>query len=497
MHIIQIASEIAPIAKVGGLSDVLFGLSRQLVQLGHSVEVILPKYDCLRMEQITDLVHCKSEITMCFGDCYFTLEVWQGEMEGLRITLLDPQHADLFFQRNCFYGCEDDNERFACFASAALEYLLSQQKQQQTIYDVVHVHDWQTAIIPALHAVKYKDLGLAVNRFVLTLHNLEYQGHCGIELLQQLQVVMSPAWLQALQDPYYPTAYNLLKGGIIYADAITTVSPTYALECQTSAGGRHLDLILKQYHSKFYGILNGIDYHYWNPQTDRYLPAHYHADALPLSLQNKYVLQFLLRQRLNLTLNQRKPLVGCITRIVPQKGIELIRRAIARTLEQGGQFILLGTSPIAEIQSEFDALKLELSNNSNIHFELNYNEELSHWIYAGCDLFIVPSIFEPCGLTQMIALRYGTVPLVRKTGGLADSVHDIEYSGKSFAQTNGFVFESSDCAGIDWALDRAFAFYCEQPLEWQQLIAQGMQMDFSWCQSAQAYVDIYQTSQLC
>ncbi|MDF2576690.1 MAG: glgA [Chlamydiales bacterium] len=491
MNIIQIASECAPIAKVGGLSDVLLGLSRQLVRLGHQVEVILPKYDCIDYRMVQSLKKLQQFQFNCNQE-ELHVSVWQGKAEDLNITFLELHHPAKYFDRGAFYGCFDDTERFIFFCRAAMEYLHKQQIKTKQNYDVIHTHDWQTALIGLLYQEEYRHRGMQCNSIGFTIHNLEYQGACGADLFYKVGLDgFKYLSMDKLQDNAYPSNLNLLKGGIVYANFVTTVSPTYAKESLTSIGGRGLDLTLLYYSHKFSGILNGLDYVYWNPHIDRYLPVHYNGET-EKGLCGKYEIQKRLKTRLGLDLDDSKHLMGCITRLVPQKGIDLIKRAIFRTLEQGGQFVLLGTSPDPEIQAQFESLKHELQGNRDVHLELKYNEELSHWIYAGCDSFIVPSLFEPCGLTQMIALRYGTVPIVRKTGGLADSVFDIEYSGKPFSLTNGFVFEHPDTNAIDWVVDRVLRLWKCDKKKWQQLVLQGIRSDFSWQQSAQSYLKLYQ-----
>jgi starch synthase len=488
MFIVHIAAEIAPVAKVGGLADVVLGLSRELTKQGHMVAIILPKYDCMDDQDVKDMQIVDNNFWSMGAEGWVRNSIWAGLVEGLPIFFIEPHNSTGYFNRGRFYNCDDDSERFLYFSRAALEFLLKSGKHP----DIIHLHDWQTATIAPLYYDVYRSLGLQISGIVFTVHNFEYQGLCESSELDKIGL-KSTDYLSSgkLRDSQYPEKINLMQGGIVYSDYVTTVSPNYAQEVLHPLGGKGLEVLLNQYQHKFTGVLNGLDYTYWNPETDPFLPtsfSSYEKECYSHKIANKNRL----RERLSLS-NQQRPIVSCIVRLVPQKGTHLIYHAIFRTLEKGGQFILLGSSPFPSVNNQFRQLKVNLGNNPNVHFELNYNEELSHLIFAGSDLFIVPSLVEPCGLTQLISLRYGTIPIVRKTGGLADTVFDIEYSGKPHYQTNGFVFEHADEEGVNSALDRAIQCWFDQPEYWQQLVLNGMQMDFSWVQPTKQYIAIYQS----
>jgi starch synthase len=493
MHIIHISSELAPLAKVGGLADVVLGLSRELSWKGHDIDIIIPKYDCMDSEQIRDLtIDCMNLQSFYQGE-WFHNTIWLGWVENLKVYFIEPHHPRYFFNRGCFYGCDDDIERFLYFSRAALEFIYKRGLSP----DILHLHDWQTAIIPPLLVDMYKKLGLVNQKTVLTIHNMEYQGKCAPSDLASIGLDGSFYHQPSrLQDPLYPNLVNLLKGGIVYADYVTTVSPSYAKEVLEPSGGRGLESTLNQYTNKFTGILNGVDYSYWNPEIDRYLPSHYSEREVPANkkdrntLDKKGFLKKVLRERFYLS-EEHRPIVGCITRLVPQKGIDLIKHTIRHIVDKRGQFVLLGTSPIPSINAEFHQLKHQYRDHPHIHLILYHQEDLAHLIYAGCDMFIVPSIFEPCGLTQMIALKYGTVPIVRRTGGLADTIFDVDHSGKPFEETNGYTFDYPDARGIDSALDRAIYCWFEEPEKWRNLMINGMKKDFSWNHSSNLYLDVY------
>ncbi len=494
MHIVHIASELAPLAKVGGLADVVLGLCRELSWKGHDVDIIIPKYDCLDSEQIRDLTIIKKDLLSFYQDEWYSNTIWMGWVENLKVYFIEPHHVRYFFNRGCFYGCEDDMERFLYFSRAAIEFMYKLPLNPDTI----HLHDWQTAIIAPLYIDMYQQLGFIKPKIVFTIHNMEYQGKCAPHDLNYIGLDGAHyLHLDRMRDNLYPNLINLLKGGIVYAHYVTTVSPTYAREVLSPEGGRGLESTIATYQDKFCGILNGLDYSYWNPEIDRFLPTHYSPREFPINkkdrntLDKKAFIKKILREKLNL-LEDYRPIIGCIARLVPQKGIDLIKHTIRHTVDKKAQFVLLGSSPIPSISAEFHRIQHQCLDHPHIHLILHHQEELAHLIYAGCDLFIVPSLFEPCGLTQLIALKYGAVPIVRRTGGLADTIVDVDYSGKPFEQTNGYVFDHPDAAGIDSALDRAIQCWFQEPDKWRHLMINGMKMDFSWNHSSNLYLEIYQ-----
>lgn len=494
MHIVHIASELAPLAKVGGLADVLLGLSRELSWKGHDVDIIIPKYDCLDSNQIRDITIAYADLMSYYDGEWYSNTIWMGWVENLKVYFIAPHHPRYFFNRGCFYGCEDDDERFLYFSRTAIEFLYKKQIRP----DIIHLHDWQTAAIAPLYYDIYQQLGFYGPKLVLTIHNMEYQGRCGAHNFEKIGLKASVYQVpDKLQDNLYPEAINLLKGGIVYSDFVTTVSPTYAKEVKTPDGGRGMDPTILRYQDKFTGIVNGLDYSYWNPEIDRYLPVHYSSREEPANkkdrntLDQKAYIKKLLRERLFLSEDYR-PIVGCIARLVPQKGIELIKHTLHYTLQKGGQFVLLGSSPIPSISADFHALKHEFADHPHVSLTLHHQEELAHYIYASSDMMIVPSLFEPCGLTQLIALKYGAVPIVRKTGGLVDTIFDVDTSGKPFDETNGYMFEEPTNGALEGALNRAFDCWFHHPDRWRKLMINGMNTDYSWNKSSNQYLEIYQ-----
>lgn len=493
MHIVHFASELAPIAKVGGLADVLLGLCRELSWKGHDIDIIIPKYDCMNTNEIRDLSIVVPDFLSYFEGEWHHNTMWMGWVENLKVYFIEPHNARHFFHRGCFYGCEDDVDRYLYFTRAAMDFLVKQQIQP----DIIHLHDWQTIAAAPLKKEVFNEKTFSKPSIVFTIHNIEYQGKCRLEDLQKIGLKNPDlASSEKMGDTYDHHLVNLLKGGIVFADFITTVSPSYAQEVLTPEGGRGLEKTLVQYQAKFKGILNGIDYSYWNPEIDRYLPAHFSSREVPNNkkdqntLDKKAYIKKVVREKFMLS-ESHKPILGCVTRLVPQKGIELIKHAMKYMLKNNGQFILLGSSPIPSINAEFHDLKHAYDDHPDVHLILHHQEDLAHLIYAASDMFIVPSLFEPCGLTQMIALKYGSIPIVRKTGGLGDTIFDVDYSPKPPEARNGYVFDHPDKTGVESALSRAVDCWFHNPERWRQFIMHAMQIDFSWNLPSDEYLNIY------
>lgn len=461
MDIVHLTPEFAPLAKVGGLADVVYGLARALVKKGHTVHVLLPKYDLIDDSQIEELrMHSSFSIEESGQSISNTL--YTGKFQGVSLLLIEAHHPHSYFKRGKIYGERDDNDRFLYFCKAAAHVI----KGGTFAIDALHLHDWPTA--GTLLFLKDQEHP----RTVFTIHNIQHQGRCSPFNLERLD---APFSYKELADPLYVNTLNLLKGAILYADAITTVSPTYKEEIQTAEYGLGLEKELIEQKKKLYGILNGIDTDYWNPATDPALFARYSVDNPLLGKQkNKREIQ----KQLHLT-DGEKPLVVAITRLVAQKGPELIEYGIGKTLELGGQFILLGGAPDIKAHAHFSQL---YPKNPDVAIFLEQNETLAHQLYAASDLFLMPSHFEPCGLSQMISLRYGSIPLVRSTGGLKDTVID---------NVNGFTFDAIAKRGVDSVLTRAFTLYKQEPKRWHDIMIRGMKADYSWDRSADKYLEIY------
>ncbi len=484
LFIVHITPEMAPVAKVGGLADVVFGLSRELAIRGNHVEVILPKYDNLRYDHIFELHEVYRDLWVPWYEGAIHCTVYFGFVHDRKCFFIEPHSQDNFFNRGGVYGYKDDVLRFAFFSRAAMEFLWKAGKHP----DIIHCHDWQTALAPVLLFEMFQALGMTHPRVCLTIHNFAHQGITGPELLRATGLHRPERFLDynRLRDNRYVNAINLLKGGIVYSNFVTTVSPRYAFETKDQGQGFGLEPTLHTHHMKYGGVVNGIDYDVWNPEIDRLIPTHYGVE----NIEGKYANKRALRQRLMLADND-KPIVAFIGRLDPQKGLDLLRHAIFYALERGAQFVLLGSSPDPRINGDFWGLKGMLNDSPDCHLEIGFDEELSHLIYAGSDIMLVPSRFEPCGLTQLISLRYGTIPVVRSVGGLADTVFDKDYSTHPLHERNGYVFQDYDQPGLESALGRAIACYFHHPDHFRELMKNAMRTDYSWNIPGQDYLNIY------
>ena len=487
MRIVQLATEFAPLAKAGGLGEVIVGLSRELKRVGHEVEVILPKYDFIDIQSLRRVNMEIPDFKCVEKGNPHTNAMWSAECEGVDLRLLEARHPAGYFHRGKIYGCPDDASRFIYFSKAAIEYL----KLKAEPIDILHLHDWHVALAAVLARDLYQ---LPIKSIVLTIHNAAYQGKCAPWDLDYIGL-NSEKYLkkEKLQDDYPSPSplINLLKGGVIYADALVAVSPTYAQEILTPEMGYGLDPTFCKMKSKLSGILNGLDLKLWDPEKDRFLSRLYKAeDPIETILKAKEENREALAKRFKLSKSVR-PWIGAITRLVEQKGPELIEAAIIETLRIGGTFILLGSSPTPKIQAHFEKLKAQYGKKSALfHFE--YDEALAHQVYAGLDFLVLPSRYEPCGLSQMIAMRYGTIPIARATGGHKDTIFDCENPKIPFNNQNGFLFPNYNPRSELESLDRAVDHFKNKPSLIHNLIKNGMSIDWSWEKPAQQYLSIYQ-----
>ncbi len=489
MRIVHLAAEFAPLAKAGGLGEVIVGLGRELSRGAEKVDIIIPKYDFIANEQ---LKHLKLEIPdfKCYekGTLHGNA-MWSAENEQCRLHLLESRHPAGYFHRGKIYACEDDIARFIYFSRAALEYL----KLKKEPIDILHLHDWHVSLsAPLVRDLFAKEL--QVKKILLTIHNIEYQGKCAVSDLDAIGLkgadYLTPDKMQD-SNPMYPKTINLLKGGIVYSDAIVAVSPSYAKEIVTPEMGFGLDGILRKEKAKLTGILNGIDQKLWDPSSDPHLVSHFDPASSPTAvIAAKQKNKGALAKRFHTDL-EKTPWIGAVTRLVPQKGPELLEEALKQTLKRGGVFVLLGSSPFPQMQAHFEKLKSQYAGNRQLILEFDYNEPLAHQIYAALDFILVPSHFEPCGLTQLIGMRYGAIPIVRSTGGLKDTVFDCEDPSIPIKQRNGFVFAQPTAASLNDTLHRAITLYRNDPNTYQSLIRYGTKIDSSWTKPAQEYLKLY------
>ncbi len=484
MFVVMITPELAPVAKVGGLADVVFGLGRELEIRGHAVEIILPKYDCMRYDHIYGLCKTYENLWVPWFGGSIRCTVWFGFVHGRKCFFIEPHSNDNYFNRGVIYGHNDDVMRFAFFSRAALEFMYKTGKHP----DVIHCHDWQTGLVPVMLYEIYQRIGMSHPRVCYTIHNFRHQGVTGAQVLQATGLNRPDYYFHydRLRDNANPQAINLMKGGIVYSNFVTTVSPRHAWEAKDGGQGHGLEHTLHIHQNKYGGVLNGLDYDMFNPEKDGHIPAQFGVNNLEKKYENKRAL----RNRFWLADNE-KPIVAFVGRLDSQKGLDLVRHSIFYALNNRAQFVLLGSAPDKATNDHFWGLKHHLNNSPDCHLEIGYHLELAHLIYAGADLMIVPSRYEPCGLTQLISMRYGTVPIVRSVGGLADTVFDKDFSDRPLHERNGYVFHHADNAGIESALHRAIGCYYHFPDHFRHLVLNGMRSDYSWKQPGQHYLNIY------
>jgi starch synthase len=482
--VVMVATECAPVAQAGGLGDVVSGLSRELELRGNAVEIVLPKYDCLRYDRIDALSVAYEDLWVPWYSGAIHCTVFVGFVEGRRCFFIEPHSPDRFFDRGHLYGSRDDDQRFAFFCKAALEFMLKSDKRPE----IIHCHDWQTALVPVLLYEIYQQIGMGDQRVCFTVHNFSHQGITDESVLWATGLCDPARYFdyERLRDPFNPAALNLLKGGIVYSNFVTTVSPAHAWEVCYSDQGRGLGHTLHVHRDKFGGVLNGVDYDTWNPEIDPWIPQRYGPD----SIDDKYVNKRVLRERFMLREGYR-PIVAYVGRLDGQKGVHLVHHAIFYALAHGAQFVLLGSSPDPAISGHFWHLKHYLNDRPDVHLELQFSPELAHLVYAGSDLLVMPSMFEPCGLVQLIALRYGAVPIVRAVGGLGDTIADRDHSWQPPEQRTGYVFHHADHQALESAMGRAIGLWHDHPREFRSLMLNGMRSDRSWARPAQDYLNIY------
>jgi len=476
VRILMVASEAAPFAKTGGLGDVLGSLPPALRAGGADVRLVLPWYRAAR--QLTGPLRSQTKpLNILLGGTELSVRVRRGDLEGVPVYFLD---APELFDRDGLYGeggndYADNARRFALLGRGALELA----RAMRFAPDVVHAHDWQAAMaIIDLRHLLWADPFFTGTGSLLTIHNLGYQGLFPPEVLGDLD--LDPA-LFGIDGMEFHGQVSLLKGGVRFADHVSTVSPTYCREIQTPAFGVGLDGLLRTRHQRLHGILNGLDGRHWNPADDQALPAPYTAD----DLSGKAVCKAALQAELGLQPGAQVPLAVMVTRLDPQKGIDLLLEGWEVLLARGLQLVILGTGHPAY---EMRLRELAAGHRGQVAVATTFDDALARRIYAASDLFLMPSRYEPCGLGQLIALRYGSVPLVHATGGLADTIHDPQDDP---ARANGFVFQEFSIPAFLATLDRLLACRSRTPDNWQALVRRGMRQDFSWQRSAGDYLDLY------
>ena len=471
-----IGSECYPFVKTGGLGDVMSALPKALAKLNLDVKVILPRYKCIPQEYQEKMEYRGSfYMNLCSDGKQYYVGIMEYQEDGVVYDFID--NDEFFSWGNPYTNLIDDIPKFCYFAKASLAAL----NYLDWTPDVVHCHDWQAALVPLYLRTSFSDTDVGRAIAVLTIHNLRFQGIYDRKMIQYWSGLpdyvfnkdcLTQNWLDA----------NMLKGGIDYCNKVTTVSNTYAEEIQTEEYGEGLAEHLRYHQNKILGIVNGIDTDIWNPATDKLLASNHDAESV---IKNKKVNKKALQEALGLDVDENKMVIGLISRLTNQKGLDLVNDVIPGIMDGNTQVVVLGTG---DSQYEDTFRYYENKYKGSFCAYIAYNENVAHNIYAGCDALLVPSRFEPCGLTQLISMRYGAVPIVRETGGLKDTVQPYNV----FENTgNGFTFDRYESGLLYDAINRAKTLYFENRKCWDDMVIRDMNKDVSWEKSAKQYKDMY------
>ena len=471
-----IGSECYPFVKTGGLGDVMYALPKALVKQNCDVKVILPRYKCIPWEYQQKMIYRGSfEMNLCSDGRSYYVGIMEYVWDGVVYDFIDNE--EFFGNGNPYTNLIDDIPKYCYFAKAALAAL----NYMNWVPDIIHCHDWQAALVPVYLRTLFENTKLTSAKTILTIHNLRFQGIYNIPTIRYWSGLPDYVFNKDALKVGYRDA-NMLKGGLTYANVITTVSNTYAGEIQTGYYGEKLDAHLRYHSGKLRGIVNGIDYDIWNTATDSRLYANYDlSNVLDKKKENKRNLQ----QELGLVQDDHKFVIGLISRLTDQKGLDLVNAILPQIMDEHTQVVVLGTGD-AVYEDSFRYY--ENAYKGNVCSNIMYDETRAHKIYAGADALLVPSQFEPCGLTQLIAMHYGTVPIVRETGGLKDTV---EPYNKYYNTGNGFTFNHYDAGLLLDAINRAKTLYFTNRWCWDEMVQRDMDKNLSWDNSAKQYKDLY------
>ena len=473
LKILMATSEAVPFAKTGGLADVLGSLPTALMKSGADVRVIMPKYGSIP-NALKETITYKKNITIRMGWRNLFCGIEEAVYHGITYYFIDNE---FYFNRVNLYGYNDDGERYAFFCRAVLEIL----PYLSFTPDIIHCHDWQTGMIPALLEIQYHHLDRYRNiTSMFTIHNLRYQGVYGIHDMKEWFGLSNEHFREDTLEFY--GAGSFLKGALVYSKILTTVSPTYAEEIKNPFFGEHMEGLLNARSGELFGIINGIDYDEFNPKTDKLIYQNFSKSNLTGKTVNKLALQ----KELNLTSGEDIPMIGLISRLVDQKGLDLIACVFNEIMSEDIQFVILGTG-----DEKYERLFGEAMQRypGKVSANIRFDNILAHKIYAASDLFLMPSLFEPCGLGQLISLRYGTLPIVRETGGLRDTVLSYREVTK---EGNGFSFMHYNAHDMLHTIRRALEIYRNKTLR-IKLCKTAMSCDYSWQSSAEKYMKLYET----
>ncbi len=480
MKIAFVSSEVVPYAKTGGLADVAGSLPKFVKKLGSDVKVFMPKYysvDEFKFNlSYADFI---GEFKVRVGGFPHSAWIYHGKMPDSDVDIYFIHNPHFFHRHSIYTNDWDEDERFIFFQKAVIETI----QRLGWKPDIFHINDWQTSLIPLLIKENYKwDRMFAHTSTLLTIHNVGYQGVFGKQAAERAEIKPE---LYAPGGPVeHNGAVNFLKAGILYSEVINTVSETYAKELLTPEYGAGMEDVLSYRSADLFGIVNGVDYSIWNPETDSHIPYHYSINNLSGKLKNK---KFLL-EKTGINFDPDIPLIGIVSRLVSQKGFDIIEEALGDLMNINAQWIILGSG-----ESRYENLFSELTRSVpfKVGTYIGYNNALAHLIEAGADIFLMPSRYEPCGLNQIYSLKYGTVPVVRKTGGLADTVQDWnEYNSYGLETGNGFSFNDYKAYALVHAVKRATNDFHNKPV-WNKIIRNGMTKNYSWEESASKYNLLY------
>jgi starch synthase len=478
MRICFLSAEMTPFAKAGGLADVSGALVKYLHAAGHDIRLFLPGHASIRRDALEIYpVAFLQDVSVTVGTREFVFSVQTARLPGSQAMVYLVDCPEVFSVPALYTAAPDEYRRYLLFTHAAF---LSCQRMGFAP-QIMHANDWHTAVAPLwLKSVYRWDKLFTATRSVFTIHNLAYQGILGPAEAPEVLAGAGPELLH--QDDLKAGRINLMRLGLVYADLLTTVSPTYAREIQTPAYGEGLDDTLRARSGALVGILNGVDYEEWDPRNDARLPRRYGANQLGV----KAALKQEFSGRMGLQGAERRPLIGMITRLATQKGVDLLFNTLPALLAaRDFNLVVLGTGE-AQYEAFFTALAQQ--HAGRVAFHRGYSDELAHWIEAASDMFLMPSRYEPCGLNQMYSLRYGTVPIVRRTGGLADSVQQFDAAS---GLGTGIVFNDYNEQAVSWAIGAALDLY-QHKGAWRRLVQNGMAQDFSWNRQVQQYVAAYE-----
>ena len=471
-----IGSECYPFVKTGGLGDVMYALPKALVKQNCDVKVILPRYKCIPWEYQQKMVYKGSfEMDLCADGRAYYVGVMEYVWDGVVYDFIDNE--EFFGWGNPYTDLVQDIPKFCYFAKAALAAL----NYMDWVPNIIHCHDWQAALVPVYLRTMFDNTRVASAKTILTIHNLKFQGIYNIPTIRYWSGLPDYVFNKDALKTGWEDA-NMFKGGLAYSNIITTVSQTYAYEIQTEYYGETLDAHLRYHAGKLRGIVNGIDYDIWNSDTDDRLHANYSvANVLEQKKENKRKLQ----EELGLVQDGHKFVIGLISRLTDQKGLDLINAILPQIMDEHTQVVVLGTG---DRVYEDSFRYYESAYQGNVCSNIMYDETRAHRIYAGADAFLVPSRFEPCGLTQLIAMHYGTIPIVRETGGLKDTVEPYNmYSNTG----NGFTFDRYEAGLLLDAINRAKTLFFTDRPRWDEMVRRDMDKDLSWDSSAKQYKELY------